>query len=72
MPYLLFEPRQLGVEVAEFPRAEQEFWVEGEASEGGLLLAQAVQLKVRHHLHVLVHKVGVRVGVCGVLRGEGE
>ena len=70
--YLFFQLRKYGVEVLEFPWAEEEFWVKDKVSQRGFLLAQTVQLKVWHHLHVLVHIVRVRIWVGRVLDREKE
>lgn len=66
--YLLFQRGQQLPEEAELPRVEDELDVELIGADGGVLLAQPVQLEVRHGFHVFSNQSGVGVEVARLLR----
>ena len=68
--YLLFEGPQQLREKLQLPRVQQQVRAEPELPQRGELQAEPVQLKVWHHLHVLLHQGRVRVPVGQLLRGE--
>lgn len=68
--HLVFEGGQQLFEVVEFPRVEQQFGFKLVRTDGGVLLAQLVQLKVRHHFHVFLDQSSVRIKVSWLLWEE--
>lgn len=53
--------------MVELSRVEQQIGFELVGTDGGVLLAQLVQLKVGHHLHVFLDQSGVRIKVSWLL-----
>lgn len=70
--YLLFQRGQQLPEEAELPRVEDELGVQLIGADGGVLLAQPVQLEVRHGFHVFSNQSGVGVEVTRLLRTRAE
>lgn len=70
--YLLFKRGQQLSEQDEFARVQDKINVQLVGADGGVLLAQAVQLEVRHHFHVFLDQGGVRVIVARLLRGDAN
>lgn len=68
--HLVFEGGQQLFEVVELPRVQQQLGVKLVGTDGGVLPAQLVQLKVRHHLHVLLDQSSVGVKVSWLLWRE--
>ncbi len=65
--YLVFKWSQQLCEVVEFPRVKQETVFKLVRADGGVLLAQTMQLKVWHHFHVLLDQSSICVKVSRLL-----
>ena len=68
-PHLLHDGSQQLGEQTELSRVQQGICVQLVGAESGVLLTETVQLKVRHHLHVLLDQGRVRVKVARLLEG---
>lgn len=68
--HLVFEGGQQLFQVVEFARVQQQIGFKLVRTDGGVLLAQLVQLKVRHHFHVFLDQSGVRIKVSWLLWEE--
>lgn len=70
--YLVLEWSQQPCEVMELSGVEEEIVFKLVGANGGILLAQTMQLKVWHHFHVLLDQSSLCVKVSWLLRRSGE